>query len=65
MLADKSEAGWLYINERGTDTNTGTPGGEYIPEHVHYDYVHTKAYEESRAERGVEGANHGEFLERG
>jgi hypothetical protein len=65
LLADKSEAGWKYINERGTDSTMGTPAGEYIPEHVHFDYLNTKAYAQSRTERGVEGASHGEFLPRG
>ena len=61
-LADKSEAGWYYIPDRGFDTNTNTPHGEYTPEHVHHNYLHTDAYEISRKERGVEGASHGQFL---
>jgi hypothetical protein len=59
LLADKSEAGWHYIAERGTDAS-GT-GGEYTPEHVHHNYMYTNAYEKSRKERGVEGAAHGQF----
>jgi hypothetical protein len=42
LLADKSEAGWYFVPDRGTDANVT---GEYTPEHVHHDYVHTKAYE--------------------
>ncbi len=61
LLADKSEAGWYFVPDRGTDANVT---GEYTPEHVHHDYLHTKAYEQSRAARGVVGANHGEFLPR-
>ena len=52
-LADKSEAGWYYIPDRGFDTNTNTPHGEYTPEHVHHNYLHTDAYERSREARGV------------
>jgi hypothetical protein len=63
LLADKSEAGWHYIPDRGFDTVTNTTHGEYIPEHVHHNYLHTDLYEKSREARGVkEGANHGQFL---
>lgn len=62
MLADKSEAGWYYVPDRGFDTVTNTVHGEYIPEHVHHDYLHTDLYEKSRKNRGVEGASHGQFL---
>lgn len=62
LLADKSEAGWHYIQERGTDM-AGT-GGEYTPEHVHHNYLYTDSYEKSRKERGVEGAAHGQFSPR-
>jgi hypothetical protein len=61
LLADKTEAGWFYIQDRGTDANVT---GEFTPEHVHHNYLHTDLYKKSRAERGVEGANHGEFLPR-
>lgn len=54
MLADKSEAGWMYIPERF--------GSEIIPEHVHHNYLYTDAYEKSRASRGKEAASHGMFL---
>lgn len=45
MLADKSEAGWVYIPDRGVDQNAT---GEYTPEHVHHNYLHTDVYEKSR-----------------
>jgi hypothetical protein len=61
LLADKSEAGWKYISDRGWDVNAT---GEHTPEHVHHNYLYTDAYEKSRQERGVEGANHGQYLER-
>lgn len=48
LLADKSEAGWYYVPDRGFDTITNTRHGEYIPEHVHHNYLYTNAYEESR-----------------
>ena len=59
LLADKSEAGWFYVSDRGYDVNTNTSQGEYTPEHVHHNYLYTNEYEKSRAERGVEGASHG------
>ncbi len=51
--------------DRGTDYNTGTKDGEYTPEHVHHNYLHTDAYEKSREARGVKGAKKGEFLKMG
>lgn len=65
LLSDKSEAGWYYVPDRGFDTVTNTIHGEYIPEHVHHNYLYTDAYEKSRKTRGVEGANHGQFLPQG
>ena len=62
LLADKSEAGWHFIPDRGFDTVTNTIHGEYTPEHVHHNYLYTDAYEKSRKERGKEGAAHGQFL---
>lgn len=59
LLADKSEAGWKFIPDRGFDVNTNTRHGEYTPEHVHHDYLNTKVYEDSRKARGKEGANQG------
>lgn len=59
MLADKSEAGWYNVPDRGYCSTAATPSGEFTPEHVHYDYLHTDVYEQSREERGVEGAAHG------
>ena len=53
LLADKTEAGWYYIPDRGIDYNTNTVHGEYTPEHVHHNYLYTNEYEESR------GAQHG------
>ena len=62
MLADKSEAGWYYVPDRGFDRNTGTKDGEYTPEHVHHNYLYTDEYEKSREARGKEGASPGQFL---
>lgn len=62
LLADKSEAGWYFLPDRGVDYNTGTRHGEYTPEHVHHDYLHTDLYEKSREMRGKEGAQPGQFL---
>ena len=44
LLADKSEAGWYWIPDRGFDTVTNTIHGEYTPEHVHHNYLYTDAY---------------------
>lgn len=41
LLNDRTEVGWNYIPDRGTDTSVGTGQGEYIPEHVHHNYRHT------------------------
>jgi len=65
LLADKSEAGWFFLPDRGVDYNTGTTHGEYIPEHVHHNYLHTDLYEKSREARGKEGASKGQFLPQG
>jgi len=62
LLADKSEAGWYFVSDRGVDYNTGTTQGEYNPEHVHHNYLYTDAYEVSREFRGKDGANQGQFL---
>ena len=62
LLADKSEAGWYFLPDRGVDYNTGTRHGEYNPEHVHHNYLYTDAYEVSREARGKEGASQGQFL---
>jgi len=61
-LADKTEAGWFYVPDRGYCAETNTRHGEYTPEHVHHNYLHTKEYEKSRERRGKEGAEHGQFL---
>lgn len=61
-LADKTEAGWFYVPDRGYCAETNTRHGEYTPEHVHHNYLHTKEYEQSRERRGKEGAEHGQFL---
>jgi hypothetical protein len=65
LHADKSEAGTVYIPDRGFDINQNTPQGEYTPEYVHHNYLHTDEYVNSRERRGKTGANSGEFLERG
>jgi hypothetical protein len=62
LLADKSEAGWYFLPDRGVDPNTGTKDGEYNPEHVHHNYLYTDEYEKSREARGKDGANPGQFL---
>jgi len=47
LHADKSEAGWKYIADRGS-VYQGYKHGEFSPEYVHHDYLHTDAYEKSR-----------------
>ncbi len=42
LLNDRSEVGWKYIADRGTDSSVGTGQGEYIPEHVHHSYPYTR-----------------------
>jgi len=61
LHADKSEAGWKYIPDRASK-HMDLVHGEYSPEYVHHDYLHTDAYERSREARGATGAQHGEFL---
>jgi pimeloyl-ACP methyl ester carboxylesterase len=41
LLTDRSELGWYYLPDRGTDASVGTGQGEYIPEHVHHNYTKT------------------------
>ena len=65
LLADKTEAGWYNIPDRGPDPETNTRMGEFNPEHVHHNYLYTDAYEKSRAERGATASNAGNFLPRG
>ena len=62
LLADKSEAGWYFVQDRGFDTVTNTTHGEYTPEHVHHNYLYTDQYQKSREARNKEGAAHGQFL---
>jgi len=57
LLADKTEAGWYYVPDRGFDVETNTRHGEYTPEHVHHNYLYTDAYTKAREARGAEGAN--------
>ena len=64
MLADKTEAGWFPIPDRGMCAETQTHHGEFIPEHVHHNWMYTDAYEKSREKRGVEGAATG-YLTKG
>ena len=59
LLADKSEAGWYNLPDRGVSYETGTTHGEYNPEHVHHNYLYTDEYELSRDARGKEAAAHG------
>lgn len=65
LLADKSEAGWFYVPDRGFDVEQNTRHGEYNPEHVHHNYLYTDLYEKSRQARKVQGAAHGQFLQKG
>lgn len=60
LHADKTEAGWHYIEDRGSVYN-GLKHGEFSPEYVHHDYPNTDAYEKSRAARGATQASHGQF----
>jgi len=65
LLADKSEAGWYNIPDRGFDVEQNTRQGEYNPEHVHHNYLHSDVYEKSREARGVDGSSSGQFLPKG
>lgn len=65
LLADKSEAGWYNIPDRGFDTEQNTRHGEYNPEHVHHNYLYSDVYQKSREARGASGANQGQFLPKG
>ena len=62
LLADKSEAGWYFVPDRGIDPNTGTKHGEYNPEHVHHNYLYTNEYVNSRKARGKDAAAPGQVL---
>lgn len=62
LLADKSEAGWYNLPDRGFDVECNTRHGEYNPEHVHHNYLHSDIYEQSRKARGVEGSAPNNFL---
>lgn len=63
LLNDKSEAGWLYVPDRGVDPNTNTEHGEYIPEHVHHDWVHNQHLYSRDGERKL--SEPGYFLKSG
>eukprot|EP00356_Strombidium_inclinatum_P012414 CAMPEP_0170479812 /NCGR_PEP_ID=MMETSP0208-20121228/901_1 /TAXON_ID=197538 /ORGANISM="Strombidium inclinatum, Strain S3" /LENGTH=279 /DNA_ID=CAMNT_0010752271 /DNA_START=356 /DNA_END=1195 /DNA_ORIENTATION=+ len=65
MLADKTEAGWYNIPDRGFDVECNTRQGEFTPEHVHHNYLHSDIYEKSREARGAEGATSNQFLPKG
>lgn len=65
LLADKSEAGWYNIPDRGFDIEQNTRQGEFNPEHVHHNYLYSDVYEKSREARGAQGANSGQFLQKG
>ena len=65
LLADKSEAGWYNIPDRGFDVECNTRHGEYNPEHVHHNYLHSDVYQQSREARGVEGSSPNTFLQKG
>lgn len=57
LLANRNEVGNTCIPDRGPSDAGAT--GEYIPEHVHHNYMHTNAYELSRQRRGKEAASVG------
>lgn len=42
LLADKSEAGWFYLPDRGNDPVSGTTQGEFRPEHVHHNHKYNR-----------------------
>ena len=65
LLADKSEAGWYNIPDRGFDVEQNTRHGEYNPEHVHHNYLHSDVYAQSREARGVQGSAPNNFLQKG
>lgn len=60
LLADRTELGWFGIEERNSAV-LGVPGAEYVPEHLHYNWKHTDAYQKSKERRGKTAANIGEF----
>lgn len=59
LLENKTEAGTFYIPDRGTDYLTGTTQGEYIPEHVHHNYLYTDVYEKELKSKSKEPAQRG------
>ena len=61
LLNDRTEVGNYYVQDRGNSENAGK-AGEFIPEHVHHNYMHTNLYELSRERRGKEAASNGQFL---
>lgn len=65
LLKNKTEAGTFYVPERGIDDHHGTPHGEFIPEHVHYNYLNTDVYDKNLKSQGKKPANKGEFLPKG
>ena len=42
LLADKTEAGWYYLPDRGADPAIQSRHGEATPEHVHHNYKHAE-----------------------
>lgn len=55
LLGDRTEIGWFGVPERES-SHLGVASAEYVPEHVHHNYKHTKAYENSKSRRKVEKA---------
>lgn len=47
LLSNRKEVGNYYLQDRGLCPNAGS-GGEYIPEHVHHNYMYSDVYEQSR-----------------
>ena len=65
LLENKTEAGTFYLPDRGVDYNTNTTQGEYIPEHVHHNFMFNDVYEKELKAAGKLPAQKGQFLPKG
>ena len=61
LLADRTEVGWYNIPERTGINKDISFSAEYTPEHLHHNWRHTEAYNQSKKARGVKAAAVGEF----
>ena len=65
LLENKTDVGSFYLPDRGTDPLAGTTHGEYIPEHVHHNYLFTDVYEKELKAQNKVPAHKGQFLPKG